>query len=146
MLEDNSLLFYLGSGRAANSILNKHSENIGQNLDLLNQLKTQTDLMFDWLTCIDAKCNPGDILNASWEIKKKMTDCTSENIDKLVKLAKDNGAEGVKLCGAGGGGFMLVYCPLNKQEKLRLALANLKELKFRFSTRGSEIIYNDELH
>ena len=78
---------------------------------------------------------------------KKITTPGSSHpeIDKLINDIILIPGVGVKLCGAGGGGFMLVYCPLNKQNIIREKLQHLHELSFNFSNHGSEIIYNDNV-
>lgn len=52
-----------------------------------------------------------------------------------------NGALGGKLLGAGGGGFLLFYCPKEKQKRLRSALSDLWELPFAMESSGTKIIY-----
>jgi galactokinase/mevalonate kinase-like predicted kinase len=63
----------------------------------------------------------------------------------LYELARANGAEGGKITGAGGGGFLLLYCPPAKQEGVRRALADegLKEMTFRFDFQGAHVLVND---
>ena len=86
----------------------------------------------------------GKKLDSNWELKKKLSKNISNSVfDDIYDLAKNNGAIGGKILGAGGGGFFLFYCPTKYQKKLRLALKNLKELPFKFSKYGSKIIKMD---
>ena len=62
------------------------------------------------------------------------------DIDNIYDLALKNGALGGKILGAGGGGYFLFYCPKNKQSRLRGALKNLNELKFKFDDEGTKVI------
>jgi len=53
-----------------------------------------------------------------------------------------DGELGGKICGAGGGGFLLLYCPVEQQSRVRKALRNLRELPFRFEEEGTKAIFN----
>jgi len=83
------------------------------------------------------------MLRRGWELKKQLAGgITNSKIDDICKKALDAGAEGAKLCGAGGGGFLLLYVPKIEQDRVRKAVG-LKEMEFRFTDKGSEIIYAD---
>ena len=150
-LENNSMLFYTGQTRAANSILEDHKNNISLNKEFLDKLKNYVGAFQDWLNCkftvvhSNAKNVPQKILNSSWQLKKITTPKSSNpEIDAMVDNLLNIDGVGVKLCGAGGGGFMLVYCATKTQPLVREKLSHLHELPFNFSNTGSEIIYNDD--
>ncbi len=83
--------------------------------------------------------------NRGWHLKKKISKkISSEYIDSYYNKALKAGAIGGKLLGAGGGGFLLIYCPLKKQDNVRNALKGLFELKFNFDYEGSKVIYIGE--
>ena len=63
-------------------------------------------------------------------------------IDEMVDIALNNGAIGVKIAGAGGGGFLLSYVPRNNQDKFRTAMNKYVELPFMLDPFGSRIVYN----
>ena len=68
---------------------------------------------------------------------------TDKGIDELYETALAAGALGGKLAGAGGGGFLMLYCPLGAQDAVRASLGGrLRELPFRFDRDGSKIIFN----
>ena len=71
-------------------------------------------------------------------ISKKIS---NSEIDKYYEKALNLGAKGGKIAGAGGGGFLLLYCEPEKQENLRRGLNDIKETPFRFTFEGSNIIY-----
>ena len=74
--------------------------------------------------------------------KKTLTSKISNSrIDNLYKKALKNGAIGGKLLGAGGGGFLLLYCDEKNHDKLRKAMHSLRELKFKFDNEGSKLLY-----
>jgi D-glycero-alpha-D-manno-heptose-7-phosphate kinase len=62
-------------------------------------------------------------------------------IDDLYEQARHAGAVGGKLAGAGGGGFLLLYCPRNAQAEVRKALGTLQSLEFRFDWGGARIAF-----
>ena len=64
-------------------------------------------------------------------------------IDEMYKKAKEAGAIGGKILGAGGGGFMLLFVPPEKQNSVRLAMKEYKETQFGFETEGSRIIFTE---
>ena len=87
----------------------------------------------------------GNLINKSWRYKKMMTpQASNKTIDSYIDKALKSGACGAKVCGSGGGGFMLVICDSKKQNNVRNSLKDLFELKFNFSDSGAEIIYCDQ--
>jgi len=145
-LEEQSMLFYLNKTRKANSVLEEHKNNIQKNRFDLDNLCQLTKYLEDWLLQKKVEMTPSEILSTSWEIKKKMSSIVSDpNIEQILDCAYMAGAKGIKLCGAGAGGFMLVLCAKENQDQVRQALKEYPELKFKFSNHGSEVIYNDSL-
>ena len=64
----------------------------------------------------------GELMAENWRIKKQLASTISNpDLDRMVDLAQRGGAVGCKICGAGGGGFLLVYCRPEKQDALRRA-------------------------
>lgn len=141
--QDNLVMFYTGLTHNANEILSEQRKNI------LTQKGKKRNLV---RICELAKYMKeslengeldlvGNILNENWHKKKEMASGISNpRIDDLYNRAINNGAIGGKLLGAGGGGFLLFYCPKEKQENLKRAL-NLKTFDFRFEKEGSSVIY-----
>ncbi len=85
----------------------------------------------------------GELLHESWKLKKKLaSNISNSSIDVLYQTARKAGALGGKITGAGGGGFLLLYCPLQYQENLREALSGYQELPFNLEDEGSKVIFN----
>ena len=85
----------------------------------------------------------GGILKQTWEEKKRLVSAISNGeIDKMYRLALDAGALGGKICGAGAGGFLLLYVQREKQNQVRKALVNYRELPFFLERHGSKIIFD----
>lgn len=143
-LEESTMLFYM-NGRAANSILNTHQKNIELMPDILDFQKALVPSFFNWLSEKEQENDvAGTLISKSWEYKKLMTpEASCDYIDEIISRLLEIGACGVKLCGAGGGGFMMVVCDPKKQNHIRDFLTDFIELKFSFEKRGTEIIYED---
>jgi D-glycero-alpha-D-manno-heptose-7-phosphate kinase len=60
----------------------------------------------------------------------------------MYELARAHGALGGKICGAGGGGFLLVYCPIERQERLEKGMSDYRAMPFRLEPDGSKVIFN----
>ena len=87
----------------------------------------------------------GRILHENWLLKKSLTSGISTGIvDEMYNKGIEAGALGGKLLGAGGAGFILFYCPKEKQDEFRDRMGNIQELNFGFDNYGSKIIYVGE--
>jgi D-glycero-alpha-D-manno-heptose-7-phosphate kinase len=141
-LNENLLMFYTGMTRKSASILAEQKKNINERLSLLRQLKQMAYTARDELTNgnLDAI---GEMLHESWMLKKELASQISNNtIDDMYMAAKRAGAIGGKISGAGGGGFLLLFCPYEKQDAVREALNGLQELPFTLEQDGSKVIFN----
>ena len=82
-------------------------------------------------------------MNLYWSQKKQLSNnVTTTKINKICKIATENGAYGAKLLGAGGGGFVYILCSPNKKQKIIKKLSKYKNVNFQFENSGSCIIYN----
>lgn len=133
--ERNMMLFYTGKTRNANSILSK----MKLNKKILDRTKFLAQL---GVLASDDYYAFSSLLNTYWELKKKLNKSVSDKaIDKMYKKALRLGATGGKIIGAGGGGFLFLLAPVEDQEHIRRNLG-LKELPFKLSKYGSEVIFN----
>jgi D-glycero-alpha-D-manno-heptose-7-phosphate kinase len=128
--------------RKAESVLEEQSNNISNKIEelktiagLVNELETAfTNKQFEVL---------GNLLAINWENKKKLASAVSNpHINEMVAVALGNGATGCKIAGAGGGGFLMSYVPLQLQENFRTAMSAYKELTYTFDPAGSRILLN----
>jgi len=146
-LAENLMMFYLGGSRAAGEILRDQQQAIRQDPQKFHTMVTMTELakyLRNSLVCGNID-DVGLILDEGWRRKKSLSPRISEDrIDYYYGKAKQNGATGGKLLGAGGGGFLLLYCEKQHQDKLRRALGDLRELDFAFDSFGTQIIYYEE--
>lgn len=141
-LNENLLLFFTGITRSAESILSEQKDNIQQRKALLRRLKdlayiARTELQQGNIDCI------GELLDESWQYKKQLASGISNGrIEKMYTAAREAGALGGKLTGAGGGGFLLFYCPYEFRDDVRVALSGLREVPIRLEHDGSKAIFN----
>lgn len=146
-LENNLLMFYTGDQRSASHILTEQKKNTVQE-DKFNALKSMVSLVYDTVRAVnEGNLNDfGKVLHENWILKKQLASGISNPmIDEAYETAMKNGALGGKLLGAGGGGFLLFYCPINLQQKLIAALKPLRQFDFKFDQDGSKLIhFSDE--
>lgn len=141
-LQNNLVMFYTGIIHDANVILAEQKKNISQ-ADKTKNLLAMCNLARNMKASLEAGelNNFGKILNEGWVRKKELASGVSNpQINELYDIAMINGAEGGKLLGAGGGGFLLFYCEEDKQAKLEKALG-LKKFDFKFEHDGTAIAH-----
>ncbi|HAV79077.1 MAG TPA: GHMP kinase [Anaerolineae bacterium] len=141
-LNDSFLLFFTGVGRKSSSILKEQKSNIK---DRLGELREMKEMAYQARTYIEAENFDalGELMHKSWELKKRLAGTISNpQLNSLYEAARNAGAVGGKIAGAGGGGFLLLYVPYERQNKVRSALKELQELPFRLERDGTKIIFN----
>lgn len=141
-LNENLLIFFTGLTRQASTILAEQQENITQHISILREMKQISQSAHGELISgnLDAL---GQLLDESWQLKKQLSRSINNGIiDEAYQAALAAGALGGKIAGAGGGGFLLFYCPYEYRESVRSALRNLKELPFQLEPDGSKVIFN----
>jgi D-glycero-alpha-D-manno-heptose-7-phosphate kinase len=141
-LNDNLLLFFTGVTRRSSTILNEQKNNINHRLHVLRELKQMAYTARDELKSGNLDVI-GHLLDESWQLKKQLASQISNlSIDDIYQAARKAGAIGGKITGAGGGGFLLLYCHYEKQDAVREALRDLQELPFNLEQDGSKVIFN----
>jgi D-glycero-alpha-D-manno-heptose-7-phosphate kinase len=146
-LEHNILMFYTNEMRDATTILKKQDEATrSKDRTVVTSLREIKDIGLEISNAISKGelRRFGELLDVHWQSKKRLAEGISNpQIDAWYELAKKNGAIGGKISGAGGGGFLMLYCEENKT-RLREAMrgAGLRELKFRFDFEGSKVVFD----
>ncbi|MPY82667.1 MAG: GHMP kinase [Actinophytocola sp.] len=141
-LQGELMLFFTGITRSADTILGEQRANTGDRLPQLDQLRDLAREAADGLRYGDVSA-VGAALHKSWEAKRALASGVSNpQIDDAVEAALDAGATGAKVTGAGGGGFLLVVCPVERQRAVRDRLAAMKELPIKLDRLGSRIVLN----
>jgi D-glycero-alpha-D-manno-heptose-7-phosphate kinase len=141
-LQRSIMLFYTGITRSANSILAEQTANIKTTRDQLHTLRDLAGLAADRLRCGDVDA-VGEAIRKGWEAKRQLAaGISNPQVDMAVERALEAGATGAKLTGAGGGGFLLVMCPMERQRSVRERLADMRELPVKLDPLGSRIVLN----
>ncbi len=141
-LNESLLLFFTGVTRKADTILTEQKRNIQDRRTILRRMK---EMAYHARTELEAGNMDalGEWLHEGWELKKQMASQVSNSaIDEMYTAARKAGALGGKITGAGGGGFLLLYCPAEKRQAVRSALTDLQELPFQLEQDGSKVIFN----
>ncbi len=141
-LNQNLMLFFTNVTRRAETVLTEQVHNINDRLDVLREMKR---LALEARACLQAGAldDFGLLLHQGWELKKQMASRISSGaIDEMYESARKAGALGGKITGAGGGGFLLLYCPRHRQDDVRAALHSLPELPFHLERDGTKVIFN----
>ncbi len=141
-LNHNLLLFYTGVTRQADTILAEQQENIKSREAVLEEMK-----QIAHIACRELETGNihaiGELLHESWMLKKQLASRISNGtLDDMYTIARQAGAIGGKVAGAGGGGFLLLYCPPEHQEHLRSVMSDLQELPFNLGQDGSKVIFD----
>lgn len=148
LLERRIMLFFTGSSRNAADILSQQQRSSAN--DDPRVIESLHGIKQDALEVRDALqkgrlARVGQIMHESWQRKKKLArGVTNERIDRLYQLALEHGATGGKIAGAGGGGFLLLYCEPEHQAVVTHALEGegLARLGFHFDDGGAQVLVN----
>jgi len=142
------MLFYNGLERPAASNLSEQARNMADQ----NKFRS-VQQMVELATALrgalekDNLDSFGDILDQGWKLKRSLASgITNDVVETNYKMAREAGAAGGKLLGAGSGGFLLLSCAADKQRQVREALAGLREMPVALTTSGSEIVHNDGMN
>ncbi len=146
-LESNTLLFYTGIKRNASEVLSSQSkqasldnEKVIESMHKIRQIGYEIKKSFE----DENLARFGELLNLHWQTKKGISEKVSQSqIDSWYQKARDNGALGGKVMGAGGGGFFMFYCD-NGKNGFRKAMEKegLKEMRFKIDFEGSKVLVN----
>ncbi|MFA5866566.1 MAG: GHMP kinase [Actinomycetota bacterium] len=146
-LERSLLLFYTGIARSSDLILSEQKKNMETQEEKNEILEEMVELAREMKRALTQN-NPtqvGELLHKNWILKKKMAQgISSPQIDKWYDTARQNGATGGKILGAGGGGFLLICAPRSRHEQIRKSLSMLRLMPFTYESQGSKIIYVEE--
>jgi D-glycero-alpha-D-manno-heptose-7-phosphate kinase len=148
-LQTNLMLFFTGSAHHSWSILKEQESSTrnqtGGAVDALHEVKALGLRMRSALQQGDIR-ELGILMHEGWQAKRRIsTKISTPRIDELYTLAREAGALGGKITGAGGGGFLLLYCEPQFQPPVREAMRqqDIQEMTFGFDMQGAQAIVND---
>lgn len=141
-LAHNLVLYYTGTSRLSSKIIESQQKSVTsrneKSIEAMHKLKQQAIMMKESLLRGDID-RIGEILDFGWQYKKEMAEgISSPMIDKIYQTAMDKGATGGKISGAGGGGFMIFYCPGSTKFAVSKALQEFggQIKRYEFVTKG----------
>ncbi len=147
-LERSLMLFYTGASRNAATILKEQRASSQDNdatvIESLHGIKRDAETARDALLTGDVR-RIGEILHESWQRKKRLAKgISNERIDRLYQLALEHGVVGGKIAGAGGGGFLLLFCEPERQPVVTSVLEaeGLTRMTFHFDDGGAQVLVN----
>ncbi len=143
-LNAHLMLFYTGIKRTASNIADTYVTDIDSRR---RQLRIMKDLVDESLAVLNngQDLRPfGELLHEAWQAKRSLSASVSNSdVDDLYESAISAGAIGGKLTGAGGGGFLLLFVPPERQDRVRASLNKLIHVPFRFEFSGSQVLFAD---
>ncbi len=148
-LEKSLLLFYLGDQRDTHTILEDQIRQVEGNEKKQAAQARMVELAYVLRECLakDDLHGFAAAMHEGWMLKRGLsTKISNPRIDDYYERGLKYGALGGKLLGAGGGGFLLMFCEPEHQHELRMALFDLFELPFRFDWGGAQIVHIGERH
>ncbi|MEO5574995.1 MAG: GHMP kinase [Gaiellaceae bacterium] len=143
-LFESILMFWTGHQRDASGVLAEQAENTAAKYQQLVRMREQAQELHELLNNTNGSVDiesMGGMLREGWELKRGLaSSITTDRIDAWYERALAAGAAGGKLCGAGGGGFLLFIATPDRRDAVRAALADLTELPVGPESQGSQII------
>ncbi|MFO1321977.1 MAG: kinase [Burkholderiales bacterium] len=141
-LQNHLMLFFTGLSRFASDVAKSKIDNFARKATELHRMRAMVD---DAIAILQDAAVPitalGDLLAEAWEYKRGLSDKVSTpEIDDIYAAARNAGAIGGKLLGAGGGGFLLLFARPEAQAAIRKALSRLVHVPFRFESGGSRVV------
>lgn len=142
------LLFYTGMTRPSSEILQEQSDDTEQDDHaVLSSLHKTKEIGIEIRRALErGRVDEfGALLDEHWQTKKKRSAKISDaQLDRWYSIAREAGARGGKVIGAGGGGFFMFQCPVEQRGDLRAAMAaeGLREMRYDFDLRGAKVLVN----
>lgn len=142
-LQSCLLFYFTGFPRYASEV---SKEQVLQTPQKVRELHLMKDMVDEAINILNGPMEQihefGKLLHESWMIKRNLTRLISnDDIDNMYQAAIGAGAIGGKLCGAGGGGFMLLFVPPENQAKVKEKMKNLLLVPMRFENLGSHLVF-----
>ena len=148
-LQSSLLLFFTGESHHSWTILKEQEESAskpsGSTVEYLHEIRKLAEPMKATLLAGELR-EFGLFLHEGWELKKRLSPKISNTrINDKYESALRNGALGGKITGAGGGGFLLLFCPQQRQQDVRSGLVAMgaREMGFEFDFQGAQVVAND---
>lgn len=142
VVQQHLMLFFTGVSRIASEVAKAKIDNLKNRT---RELKLMQGMVDEAIAILQDPAQPieafGQLLDQSWQLKRSLSaGVSTPEIDDIYAAAKAAGAIGGKILGAGGGGFLLLFSPPERQARIRETLAHLVHVPFRFENTGSRVV------
>ena len=146
-LNRNILMFYTNTSRSATAILSEQSQGAREEKkDVVESMHYIKDLGYRILEAVESGniTDVGLLFDQHWQYKKRIsTKMTNRHFDEIYKIAKEKGALGGKISGAGGGGFFVFYVEKHQTKfREKMKELGLREMRYRFDFEGTKVLMN----
>ena len=142
LLQRHLMLFFTGFSRLATEVAAEQIKNTPRKESELSAMQAMVDEGMNILSSNEDIHSFGKLLHEGWQLKRTLSSrISNDNIDAIYDKALKAGAIGGKLCGAGGGGFLLLFVEPDRQAVLVDALKGYLHVPFEFDWLGSQIIF-----
>ncbi len=139
------LLYYTGLTRKADTILSHQAANMnaGKMREVLHIMAAMVEPFTRAMEAGDIQ-TCGELLDRNWQLKQQLAiGISNPEIENMYDRAKQAGALAGKVCGAGGGGFLLLLAPRENQNHVFEAMRDYREMPFMIEESGSKVIFDD---
>jgi D-glycero-alpha-D-manno-heptose-7-phosphate kinase len=141
LLQDHLMLYFTGFSRFSSEVAKAQIENTPKKKQELALMQQMVDEVISVLNSSTDLADFGKMLHEAWTLKRSLSKKVSTSqIDEIYEAAREAGAVGGKLLGAGGGGFMLLFARPENQPPIKQKLHKLLQVPFRFEAHGSQIV------
>lgn len=141
-LNQHLMLFYTGISRTSSDVAKTYVTDLHAKR---RQMRLMRDLVDEGTSILAGRADLtafGELLHEAWAAKRSLgAHVSNPQVDSLYHEARSAGAIGGKLTGAGGGGFLLLFAPPDRQEAVKQKLGNLVHVPFQFESAGTQIIF-----
>jgi D-glycero-alpha-D-manno-heptose-7-phosphate kinase len=146
-LNRNLLMFYTGTSRTADTILSEQSRGVKEgDKNIVENMHYIKEIGYKILESVESGniTDVGLLFDQHWEYKKKISSqMSNEHFNQIYSSAKENGALGGKITGAGGGGFFVFYVESHHERfRQKMKTLGLREMRYRFDFEGSKVLVN----
>lgn len=145
-LQSHLMLLYTGTSRLSSDIAGEIIENIPAKEAVLQKMMSMVDRAVDILSSKEDICEFGSLLHQTWTLKQELScQISNQKINQIYETARQHGAIGGKLAGAGSSGFMILFAKPQHQAQIREALPGYLHVPVRFENQGSTLVhYSDQ--
>ncbi len=143
-LESHMMLFFTGISRKSTVVAAKKIDILPEKEAVLKKMSDLVDESIELLSSTEDICYFGELLHKTWSLKQSISShISNKTVDSIYARARNAGALGGKLLGAGGGGFVIFFAKPEHHQKVKEALSDFLWVPFEFEKNGSQIIFRD---